>query len=466
MSTLRPRVVGLLMAMVAAIGAVCLIPGAADAGTSSSVVPGRGRWIAGHTDFVGYYRALVGGRWVKVYCVSPARQVPSSVALHTVSRVPSTTIAKSRQLAEILWAHGNAGTALQAEAVSQALNTVIGNAESTARRASFLPSRVRDLAARYVAEAGRRHGPYRLGLHLPSSPLPGQSAVGSVTLRTPAGALSGRVRLRHTANVRTPVRVMVQATGVGRFRYQTVGGGAAHVAATAHVSPTTLRMSHTDPSTQTLLTWSPAAVVHDYASYQGHGPRIRHRYACTNQCAGRPLVTLTACAPANTFASRITFWIGTAMHRIYFPAAAVTACASWRTAVPDATPVSGTWQYRAPDGWTSPLPAAGAFVVDCPAAPPVAVTISYDCTAATLSATLGTESGGVLTALRNQSRHDMVLVLRGAITDRVTVPRAATAPVRNYPMACGRHAEVTVQGGVERASGGYNFGDPVAVSLP
>jgi hypothetical protein len=38
--------------------------------------------------------------------------------------------------------------------------------------------------------------------------------------------------------------------------------------------------------------------------------------------------------------------------------------------------------------------------------------------------------------------------------------------VRNYPMACGRHAEVTVQGGVERASGGYNFGDPVAVSLP
>ncbi len=93
---------------------------------------GRARHVGpGHTTFVGYYRALVGGRWVKVYCVSPDKRTPSRIGLSTVSRLPSGTTV-TRELAETLFAHGNASTAVQAAAVSQALNYEIGNRAAVA----------------------------------------------------------------------------------------------------------------------------------------------------------------------------------------------------------------------------------------------------------------------------------------------------------------------------------------------
>jgi hypothetical protein len=459
-----------VITVLAAIAAMALAASApaslAHARATPGLVVGRGAWIAGHTDFVGYYLAHTAGRWVKVFCVSPDRREPGEVALRTVSRVPATSGRVTALLAETLSAHGDARTATQAEAVSQALNTEIGHLAAVAWRARFLSERVGRLAAAYVAEARRAHGPYRLVVHLPTSPLPGQSAVGTVTLRAASRPVAGVVRLRHTANVETPTAVRVNRTGTGRFGYRTVGGGAVHITASARVVPTTVQMSRTDPATQLMVTWSPRPTVRAYATYQGSGPGFGHRYACSAACAGRPDVTLTACAPASRYPSRITFWLGRQTHRISFPAATARSCTSWTTAIADSTPVSGTWQYRTPDGWTRPLPAGGAFVVDCPGAPPVAVQLSYDCSAVLLSVSLGSHSGGALAPLRNTTPHPMVLLVSGAVRDRIELAPGSTAAVRDYRLDCGSHATVTVRGGVQRSSGGYHFGQPVEVTLP
>ena len=460
-----------LRAIVSVIALVLLTMCGAAVGTAHAadgpwVVTGRGVWIANHADFVGYYRANVNGHWVKVYCVSPDRLVPRHITLHTVSELPAASAATTRLLAETLAAHGDAQTAAAAEAVSQALNQEIGNTDAVARRARYLSRAVRDLAARYVAEARQRHAPYSLGLRLPTSPLPGQSGSGTVSLRSGAGGVSGRVALSHTANVTTPDTLRTNAKGSASFTYRTVAGGAVHVAASARVAPARVQASLADRSTQVMLTWIPLATVRATATYQAHGPRVTHQYACTSQCDGRPVVTLTACAPANRYASRITYWYDGNSHAIDFAATDQRVCSNWRVRIADGVSVSATWRYRSPSGWTAPLPAGGAFVVDCPAAPPVAVLVSYDCAHATLTAALGTQQHGVLHPVRNTGRHRMVLVVAGAASGRYPVERGSTAALHTFGLSCGSAATVSVRGGVERGSGEYNYGQPASVALP
>jgi hypothetical protein len=455
-----------LVAVIAAIGGIGVAGPAADAASGRQVVPGKGTWIAGHTDFVGYYRAQVAGHWVKVYCVSPDKAAPIRIDLRTVSRVGSASVTATRQLAETLSAHGDAQTATQAEAVSQALNEEIGNHRAVLRRAHYLPRNVQTLAMRYVREARARSGPYTLRLHLPTSPLPGQSGIGTVTLRSAAGGVASAVTLRHTANVATPATIRTDDRGRASFTYRTVAGGAVHVAAFARVAPTTVRASQAGRSTQLMLTWSRTAAARATATYQGTGPRFTHRYECSNVCDGHPNVTLTACAPASSYPSRITYWYGGQTHDIAFAAAHSRVCKSWQVILADGVSVSATWRYRTPDGWTQPLPAAGWFTVDCPPAPPVAVAISYDCTDATLAVALGRQVDGSLVPLRNRTTHRMVLVIGGALAGRFDLAPGAIARVHSYPIKCGTPAAVTVQGGIQRASGPYNYGVVATLTTP
>ncbi|HKC29965.1 MAG TPA: hypothetical protein VKB75_18265, partial [Jatrophihabitans sp.] len=274
-----------------------------NAAPGAAVVTGRGAWIAGHTDFVGYYRALVAGRWVKVYCVSPNRPAPTRIGLATVTRVHGVTLTVSRELAATLAAHGDAQTDGQAEAVSQALNELIGNHSAVVRRAARLPHVVQALAMRYVAEARANHGPYTLALQTPRSPLPGQSAQGSVTLHSAVHGASARVVLMHSANVSTPPSVHTDPAGRATFTYRTTGTGEVHISASATVAPVTLRASAPNATTQQMLSWSGSATVRASASYQGRVSGFEHRYECSTACDGQPQVTLAACAPASSYAS-------------------------------------------------------------------------------------------------------------------------------------------------------------------
>jgi hypothetical protein len=274
------------------------------------------------------------------------------------------------------------------------------------------------------------------------------------------------VRLTHTANVTTPDDVAVGRSGRATFRYDTVAGGAVHIAATARVAPEALRASSPGADEQLMVGWSKPVTVRATASYEATGPGITYRYVCSSECDGTPLVSLRACAPANQYRSRITFWLGDTVHRITFAAADTRACRSFRKRLADGTSVSATWRYLTPRGWTRALPADGAFVVDCPAPPPVAVAVSFDCTQARVSATLGRERAGVLHRLVNRTSHRMVLVVRGAARGRYVVAPGARATVHSFEIPCGTGATVTLRSGVQRSTGGYNYSDPMQLTLP
>ena len=79
--------------------------------------------------------------------------------------------------------------------------------------------------------------------------------------------------------------------------------------------------------------------------------------------------------------------------------------------------------------------------------PPVAVALSYDCTAAALTITLGQQASGHLAPMHNGSKHTMVLLLSGALTARHDVAPGSDAAVYSYPIACRTHAAITVRGG-------------------
>jgi hypothetical protein len=215
-----------------------------------------------------------------------------------------------------------------------------------------------------------------------------------------------------------------------------------------------------------MVTWSPHAAASANATYQAHGPRFTHRYRCSTACDGHPLVTLTACAPPNTYPSRITYWYDGHSHAIDYAAANSSVCKSWDVRLADGVSVSATWRYRAPSGWTAPLPAAGWFTVDCPPVPPVAVALDYDCTHAAVEVTLGTQRAGGLVPLQNSTRHAMTLVLTGAVSGRYAVAPGQTASVHSFPLTCGVDSSLTVQAGVQRDSGAYNYGQRAVLALP
>lgn len=463
LSSRAPAIVSALLAVAAASLSPAL-PAAAR--TEPQVVPGLGKWIDNGTDFVGFYNASAGGTWTKVYCVRPGAGEPATITLRTMGTLPGASQAVTRQLAETLAAHGDAQTAVQAAAVSQALNEEIGNHAAVVRRAASLPDRVQAIADRYVAEARATAGPYRLAIDLPRSPLPGQSARGTITLRSAQGPASGTVTLQHTANVTTPDEVHVGRSGAARFTYQTLAGGPVHLDATARVAPTTLRASRPAAGEQLMLTWSAPATVQANATYEASGPGISYHYACTSQCDGHPVVTLTACAPANGYPSRITFWLGDQVRRVTFTAATTRTCRSIQVPLADGVRVSATWRYETPRGWTRPFPAAGAFVVDCPAPPPVAITVDFNCTSAGVAVVLGRERNGMLSPLRNRTRHRMVLAVGGAVSGRYVLAPGQTATVHTFRLPCGSGAAVTIRSGAQRSNGTYNYSGPLVVTMP
>lgn len=466
----RIRTVSRLLAAasaVIAVGTAIFVPmTGAVARTDRQLVPGLGAWNPDRTDFVGFYRALVDGTRTKVYCIRPNRAEPTDVSLRTLTRLPHTSRAVTQQLAQTLAAHGDARTLVQAAAVSQALNQEVGNHRAVLRRAQWLPDRVQTLAERYVAEARALHGPFRLAIHLPRSPLPGQSARGMVTLRSAAGPARGTVQLSHTPNVTAPDELTIGRSGRASFRYRTVAGGAVHIAASAPVAPTTLRASSPGADEQLMVGRSAPVTVRATATYAATGPGITYRYACSSECDGRPLVTLRVCAPPNDYRSRITFWLDGRIRRMSFEAASTRRCRSFRTRLADGVSVSATWRYLTPGGWSRRLPASGAFVIDCPEPPPVAVALTVNCTRARVAATLGTQRDGALRRLANRTRHRMVLVVSGAVSGRYVVAPGAVATVHTFRVPCGTGAAISLRGGVQRTNGGYNYGDPVAVAMP
>jgi hypothetical protein len=370
-------------------------------------------------------------------------------------------------MAQVLTAHGQTSKASQAEATSQALNYLAGNRKDVTRRARYIAKSTQKLAMSYVAEARRLRGGHVVKLHLSTASLPGQSGKGTVTVTAAGGPAATTVTLTHGTNVSTPRTVRTNSRGAASFAYKTTGAGQVRVAATATgLAPTTVRVSNPAAGFQRMVSASVAVNGHASAAYQGRVSGFSNSYQCSSECMGHPEVTLRACAPASSYASRLVYsWTG-GSKVASFAASKKTACTSAAVRMTDGLRVTGTWQYRTSKGWATGGAAAGTFVVDCPAAPPVAAALSYDCNAASFSAALGKQGNGSIAVQRNTTKHQMVLTVSGAMTGRFTLAPGATATTHTWPLTCGRHAQITIQSGVQRSNGGWNYGQPATITAP
>lgn len=460
--------IGLLLALAALVAGLVLAPGSRSASASSahSIRPGLGYRLAGG-DFVGFYRS--GGRLI--YCVRPSKAAPHLVTLSPVTRVPGTTRVGTAELAYALSRWGAATTAFQAAVESQVLNTLVGNTAAVARRAARLPRAVAARVAEHVRAARAFRGPYSVAVSAPRALLPGQSAVGTVRVRSAAGhfLVGGLVTLRSSANALVTRTVRTDSHGVGRFRYSVVGTGEVRLRATAAGLPDGApRVSRPRPHEQLMVSSGSVRPASGAVSFQQVPNGFSHRYACTTTCDGRPRTVLGACAAASRYASLLEFRVGRRLKlALSFSSSSMRMCRTLAVVLRDGERVTASWRFLTPHGTSRPMAAEGTFVVDCPPVPAVAVSVVYDCAAASVTIALahpGSTARG-WTPLVNRTRHRMFLLIGGAVTRRLAADPGQSATF-TASARCDTPVGYTARAGVERADHGVNVGPVATVTTP
>lgn len=450
-----------LLASLAALAtaAVCLLAtlAAPDPGGDRSTPAGASvRTGLGHRsngEFVGFY---VTHRGVKVYCLSPRLATPRTVSLHTVHRYPGLSTAATAALAYALATWGDARTRDAAAVESQVANTLAGNHKDVARRARGLSPALRRLTAAHVAQAKALRGPYRVRLSTPTAPLPGVTAGGTVRVTSAAGRpVAGvPVALRGSANVRVSGSVRTRGDGSAGFTYATTSVGSGRVDATVRgLAGTGVGITTPRRGEQRMAAATGRVSAAGSATFRPEGTGFGHRYACDSECAGRPAVTLTACAPASRAASRIVYRAGAATYVRTFPAASRRHCESLSPRLADGTRVTAAWQFASGRGWGAPLPAPGSFVVDCPPTPAVAVTMTHDCATARV------------TISSSPSRHATRLLITGSRRATVAAGSGRSASW-TVSAPCGSALALTFRAAAQRANGGWNAGPAAGVTTP
>lgn len=464
---------------VAAIGATALVASLVMAGAGAAVAApptpaaasgtphqGKGYAVAGG-DFVGFYLTTTGRR---LYCLSPREGLPSAIRLTKTAHYPGVGKKTSAELAYALGRWGGTRTDRGAAAESQVLNTLVGNKADVARRARALPKAVAGLVHAHLRAVHRFHGPYVTRVRTPKAILPGQTATGEVSVTSTA---TGR-RLPHipiflggTRNVAVPHHVRTDGKGVAHFTYRVTDTGEVHVVARAKDLPA-LSMYQNHPASGRQHMISPVHTVASQgsSSFRASPSGFRHHYACTTACNGRPTTVVRACNPKNHRKSRLVIHYGGRTAVIHFPTSGVRICLRKQIVTRDGEHVWARWQFRTRHGWSKPVVSHGSFTVDCPAVPPVGVTLAANCTRATLTiglADLGKH--GTWTPLVNPSRHRMVLVIGGATQLRRYAGHGGTA-VFTAHVSCKTPRTYTWRAGVRRANGRYNYGPQGSITTP
>ncbi|GAB2466300.1 Ig-like domain-containing protein [Jatrophihabitans fulvus] len=473
MTLLHPRVLRRALLLLAVAGCVLALLSVAwsrdDARAArAGLRPGAGFMLPAG-EFVGAYVTPAGTR---VWCLSPDKALPSGVVLSTRTSWPGTSATRAAAIAYALARWGAPRNRVAGAVQSQVLNTLAGNTRDVARRARLLPAAYRQAIARqvaaHVAAARRLHGPYRARVSLPSAVTPGRSGRGTVTVSAADGRpVAGvAVTLNHTANATAPARVRTDAHGRARFTYSVTGTGEVRVRATAALPSRSVRVSSPRPGEQRMVAVAPAVRATAVTSFRARPGGFTHRYSCDTDCDGRPATVLRACAPAARTASRLVYRVGPRSVVASFPAGARRTCVETRLVSRDGDRVSAAWQWRVHGRWSAPVAAAGTFVVDCPAPPPVAVTMTAGCVNARVTLGLAQPgAGGTWTPFRNTSRHAMVLLVSGDRTARVVAARGGEA-MWTATVPCGAGLALTARPAVQRASGGWNYGPSIAIRTP
>lgn len=460
--------IGLLLALAALVATMVVAPGTRTASASSahSMRAGLGYRLSGG-DFVGFYRS--GGRLI--YCIRPAKAAPRTVSLSVAARVPGTSRVQTAELSYALSRWGWATTSFQAAVESQVLNTLVGNTAAVGRRAAHLSHSIAIRVADHVRAARTLRGPYSVEVAAPQALLPGQSAVGSVRVRSGTGRylVGTTVTLRATANALVPRSARTDAHGVARFRYSVTGIGEVRLrAAAAGLPGGTARVSRPHSYEQLMVASGPVTTASGSTSFRQSVTGFSHRYACTTSCDGRPRAVLGACAASGRYPSRIEFQVGRRLTlTLTFSGRPVRVCRALAVALHDGERVTASWRFLTPHGLTRPVAAAGRFVVDCPPVPAVAVSVVYDCAKASVTIALAHPASSTRgwTPLINRTRHRMLLIVGGAVTKRIAADPGRSA-VFSTSVRCDTSMRYTARAAIERADHGLNLGPIASVITP
>ncbi|WP_375498736.1 hypothetical protein [uncultured Jatrophihabitans sp.] len=447
---IRLLLVGLLACIVATVWVGVASPGSA---APAPLRTGIGYQLPGG-DFVGNYLTRAG---VRVYCIDPGKRAPRSVSLTSIGRYRGMSRRTAAELSYALATWGNATTRAQAATVSQVVNAIVGHADAVRRRAAQLPHSVNSLVAARLHTVRARSGPYAVQLRASRVAATGQTATGSLgVLSGSRGGVPGvAVRLRGSSNVVLPAAVRTGRHGSASFRYTVTGPGPVRIDATATgLAPPRFTGSHPGSGQQRMVSWSATVSAAAHLGFEARLGALAHDYACTTTCNGRPETTLRACAVPSAYPSRLAFRAGPNVRSMDFPASTRTRCSSVALVLSDGDLVSAAWTFHGPHGWTRPVAASGAFTVDCPAVPAVQVALSYDCDQGTLAATVTAPAA-----------HPVVLVIAGATTQRVMAGPGAVARFATA-VRCGTVLTYTVQAGIQRGAGAWNYGPAALISTP
>jgi hypothetical protein len=446
----------LLCSLLVLLGAAALSVGGAVSVGAAAPAPlraGTGYRLPGG-DFVGFYLTRSGA---KVYCIDPGKRAPSSVSLTSIGRYPGMSQRTADELAYALSRWGNATSRTQAAAESQLVNTIVGHADAVRRRAHSLPGSVGSLVAAHLRIVRALHGPYTVSVRATRAAAPGQTTDGSTGVVSAAGhGVPGvAIALRGSGNVSLPAEVRTGSRGSVTFRYTVTGTGPVRIDATAS-GLTAPRFTGTHPAAgqQRMVTWSRPVGASAHTGFQARLGSFAHGYACTTTCTGHPRTTLRACAVPSAYPARLAFRAGSTTLPMDFPAATRTGCRTIAAVLTDGDQVTASWTFHGPHGWTAPMAAGGAFVVDCPPVPVVRVSLAYDCTQGSLTASVTAPAA-----------HPAVLLVAGAATRRIDAGSGATAQF-TVPVRCGTVQAYSVQAGVRRADGAWNYGPAARVSTP
>lgn len=414
------------------------------------------------------YGMKVNGHWFgsyindghMYYCVSPLLGLDRGQAASTVNIWSLVGTTKSYELEYVLSRWGNTTSKYGAAATYDALNRIVGTSMGTKAWASFrawernAPPAVRKAAVARVDSAVLYHGPYRTTIKVTQQALVGQTGTAAITVVSATGhGFNATVALRATnATIAKSVRTHA---GKATVHFNVTGTGTVKLASQAASLPAvSMLLSHPGSGQQLLLSWGPRANSNRaVTSYHKVTSRPSASYACTTDCAGNPVNTITKCKEAgSTIAQMLVYVNGKLRTYANYPASKSTVCKTISTRIADTSHVVVYFRYNVSHKWTA-MAALLSYTVDCPPLPGITVTISCNCPSASL----------VFTLPVNGTKHLEEIVVNGK---QVATAKPGTSATYRVTVTRGHNSSFSYASGVQNANGSWHVGQPLTTIVP
>lgn len=442
-------IIGLITALVALLSTGVVTPTPASASTIAITQHAGKNTSAG---YIGNFVEYANGRELFLYCTTPHEALTMGQQVHTVSTGSGLTVTQSRAMEYVLSHWGNTDSSGQAEAVSQALNTIAGNATSVRYRSRYLTSSVNALTARFVREGRSYYGPYRVSSKLDGTPYIGAGSTITTTVMSATNHGVPNVTLKIVgSNVTIGSAARTNAYGISRVGFKATGLGTKSITVTAYgLAPTSMIEGYAGTGQQRLFAAGSSVYRYTRTTYQRTQGGSTMSYSCTSWCKGDPDATFTISNPTGAIGEYTIIENGL-IARTFQVAAGKSA--SVTIVVWDTKKYSVKVRYYLNSKWTSYTMLPGTFVVDCPPIPDVTETLYSNCSTGTKF---------TVSMAKNDTAHAVELLVNDVV---VAMAQPGNVASWSKTIPCYTHATFTYTRGIQRLAGSWNVADKVTISM-